>query len=150
MKKLLIIVLVLLAMVFATGCLPNWLPGVEPDEPEVPELVMEANGDAVLVMEPIVIEEVTQEVIDGEIVEVIEEIIVYTYHVAWSIENIGDLFIREYLLTFSVLYPMEAKDLVIFEVVGNYLEIDEKHEGILDLVPYDTPETVSVSWELFE
>ena len=123
MKKLLLVLaVVMLASFLFVGCLPEWLtPG--DDEPEVPVLTMEANVDAVLV-EP--------------------------DRVAWSIANVGDLFIREYIITFDVLYPMEMKDNVLFKVVGNYLEIGAKHEGILGLVAYDTPETVSVSWELFD
>lgn len=120
-KLLLVLVCVVLAAFLFVGCLPEWTtPG--PSEPEVPVLTMEANVDAVLVKPD---------------------------QVAWSIKNTGDLFIREYIITFDVLYPMEMKDNVLFKVVGNYLEIGAKHEGILGLVKYDTPETVSVSWELF-
>lgn len=123
-KLLLVLVCVALAAFLFVGCLPEWVaPG--DDEPEVPVLTMEANADAVLV--------------EGD-----------PYQAAWSIENVGDLFIREYVITFNVFYPMKTKDIVLFEVVGNYLEIGAKHEGILDLVAYDTPETVSVSWELFD
>jgi len=114
---------VLLVSVLFAGCLPNFL---NPIEPEVP--VMQANVDAVLV-----------QVEAGEPTQI-----------AWSIENIGVLFIREYKITFNVFYPMKTKDNVVFEVVGNYLEIGAKHEGIIDIIKYDMPETVSVSWELFE
>ena len=123
MKFISLMLVVLVCLVFFTGCFPAIAPD-EPVEPEVPVLTMEANADAVLII--------------GE-----------PNQVAWSIENIGDLFIREYLLTFNVLYPMKTRDNIIFTVVGNYLEVGEKEEGMLDLVPYDTPETVSVSWELF-
>jgi hypothetical protein len=125
MKKLLLVLsCVVLATVLFVGCLPGLIaPGDE--EPEVPVLTMEANVDAVLV--------------EGE-----------PNQIAWSIENIGELFIREYVVTFDVLYPMKAKNNILFDVVGNYLEIGAKHEGMLDLLPYDTPETVSVSWELFD
>jgi len=117
----------ILALFFLAGCLPGLsLPG---EEEQLPDLeLMAANVEAVLVIEE-------------------EE---KPYRVAWSIENIGDLFIREYIITFSVFYPMEIKDVVSFEVIGNYLEISEKREGIFYLVEYDTPETVKVSWELFE
>lgn len=129
MKRLGLIMVFIFAMTLLVGCLPSWPGGPgEPVDPVVPILTMEANVDAVLV-----------DVEEGE-----------STQVAWSIENVGDLFIREYVITFDVLYPMETKDNVIFKVVGNYLEIGAKHEGILDLVAYDTPETVSVSWELFE
>ena len=107
------------------------MPGIfSPEEvlPEEPALEMMANVEAVLV-----------QVEEGQ-----------PSQVAWSIENIGDLFIREYKITFNVLYPMENKDNVLFDVVGFYLEIGEKVEGILDLVSYDVPETVSVKWELLE
>jgi len=126
MKKLfLVIACVILAAVLLAGCLPEWIAPDEPIEPEVPVSIMEANVDAVLVT--------------GE-----------PNQIAWSIENIGDLFIREYIITFDVLYPMVEKDNVLFTVLGNYLEVGEKKEGMLDLVPYDSPETVSVSWELFD
>lgn len=124
MKKLLLVLgVVVLAAVLFVGCLPGWVAPSDDEGEEVPESAMEANVDAVLVGFD---------------------------QVAWSIENVGDLFIREYIITFDVFYPMETKDNVLFDVVGNYLEIGAKHEGILDLVAYDTPETVSVSWELFE
>jgi len=125
MKKLLVVLVCIALMTFIfVGCLPEWLtPG--PSGQEVQELKMEANVDALL--------------IKGE-----------PNKVAWSIENIGELFIREYIITFDVLYPMTEKDNVIFTVLGNYLEVGEKEEGIIELVKYDTPETVSVRWELFD
>ena len=124
MKNLAIILILSIAFMLPGCALVDLItPGPEPDP--VPVLTMEANVDAVLV--------------EGE-----------PNQIAWSIENVGDLFIREYVITFDVLYPMETKDNVIFEVVGLYLEIGDKHEGLLDLVSYDTPETVSVSWKLFE
>jgi len=124
LKKLLI-VLALVLVVLTAGCtLPNWItPGPEP-EPEVPVLSMEANVDAVLIL--------------GE-----------PNQIAWSIENVGELNIFKYVITFDVLYPMETKDNVVFTATGFALGIGEKAEGILDLIPYDIPETVSVSWELF-
>ena len=129
MKKLLMVLILLMALLLSGCALLDFIapdPGPEPDP--VPVLTMEANVDAVLV-----------DVEEGE-----------STQIAWSIENIGDLFIREYVITFDVFYPMVTKDNVIFKVTGNYLEIGAKHEGILDLVAYDTPETVSVSWELFD
>ena len=124
MKKLTTLLMVLLIALMLSGC--SLLDIITPEpEPIVPVLTMEANVDSVLV--------------EGE-----------PNQIAWSIENVGDLFIREYKITFNVLYPMETKDNVFFEVVGNYLEVGAKEEGLLDLVPYDIPETVSVSWELFE
>jgi len=122
LKKLLI-VLALALVVLTVGCtLPAWL--VPDTEPEVPVLSMQANVDAVL--------------IPGE-----------PNQIAWSIENTGELNIFKYVITFNVLYPMETKDNVVFTATGFALGIDEKAEGLLDLVPYDIPETVSVSWELF-
>jgi len=117
----------ILALVLLAGCVPEWLsPLIGQEEP--PEVVMEANVEAVLVI--LEEEESTQ--------------------VAWSIENTGKVFIREYKIIFNVLYLMETKDNVLFEVIGKYLEVGEKREGIIDLVAYDNPETVSVEWELFE
>jgi len=122
MKKLTIIIMVLVISFLFVGC--EWNPFVTPDPevPVAPAVVMEANVSAVLVG---------------------------CDQVAWSIENIGDVFIREYVMTFNVYYPMvELKDNVVFEVTGNYLEVGDKAEGILELVGYDIPETVSVSWVL--
>ena len=123
MKKLITLLLIVLVASMLSGC--ALLDIINPDPDPIPVLAMQANVDSVLVT--------------GE-----------PNQIAWSIENVGDLFIREYKITFNVLYPMETKDNVVFEVVGNYLEVGAKEEGLLDLVPYDTPETVSVSWELFE
>jgi len=123
MKKLLIVLILVMAFVM-TGCTLLDFITPEPEPDPVPVLTMEANVDAVLIA--------------GE-----------PNQIAWSIENIGDLNIFKYVITFDVLYPMETKDNVLFTVEGFALAIGEKHEGLLDLVPYDTPETVSVSWELF-
>jgi len=125
MKKLTTLLMVVLIAVVLSGCALLDIISPDPEPDPVPVLTMEANVDSVLVV--------------GE-----------PNQIAWSIENVGDLFIREYKITFDVLYPMETKDNVVFEVVGNYLEVGAKEEGLLDLVPYDTPETVSVSWELFD
>jgi len=123
MKKLLIVLILVMAFVM-TGCTLLDFIAPEPEPDPVHVLTMEANVDAVLIA--------------GE-----------PNQIAWSIENIGDLNIFKYVITFDVLYPMETKDNVLFTVEGFALAIGEKHEGLLDLVPYDTPETVSVSWELF-
>ena len=125
MKKLTTLLMVLLIAFMLSGCALLDIISPDPEPDPIPVLTMEANVDSVLV--------------EGE-----------PNQIAWSIENVGDLFIREYKITFNVLYPMETKDNVFFEVVGNYLEVGAKEEGLLDLVPYDKPETVSVSWELFE
>jgi len=126
-KIIIILVCVTLASFLLVGCLPEWLD-IVPVEPEVPVLEMVANVDAVLIES------------EGEV----------SNQVAWSIENTGELFIREYVMTFDVFYPMETKDNILITVTGLYLEIAEKHEGILELLEYDIPETVSVTWELFE
>lgn len=125
MKKLIIVLVCIVLMIFTLGgCLSDWtIPGQV--GPEEPVLLMKANVDALL--------------IKGD-----------PNKVAWSIENTGDLFIREYIITFDVLYPMTEKDNVIFTITGEYLEVGEKKEGFIELVVYDEPETVSVSWELFE
>jgi len=122
-----VLLCLIIALFFLTGCMPGIFTPEE-DLPEDPALEMTANVEAVLV-----------KVEEGQ-----------SSQVAWSIENTGDLFVREYKITFNVLYPMENKDNVLFDVVGFYLEIGEKVEGILDLVSYDVPETVSVKWELLE
>ncbi len=118
MKKLiLVLAVVLLTSFMFVGCLPSWLPGIGSD----PEPVMEAVATAGL---------------DDEGTEIL-----------WSITNSGDVFIREYILTFSVYYPM--KDYVMVAYEGEYLEVGAFHIGEITLVEYDTPEAVSVSWELF-
>lgn len=126
-KSILMLVCLTLVMFLLAGCLPEWLD-IFPVEEEAPTITMEANVNAVLVD------------VEGEV----------SSQVAWSIENTGELFIREYIITFDVFYPMNTKDNILITVVGYYLEIGAKHEGMLELVEYDSPETVSVSWELFE
>ena len=124
MKKfILVLTIVFLLSISLAGCLPEWLMPTESPEPSAP-LVMEADVNAVLV--------------EGE------------NQIAWSIENTGQINIFKYILTFDVFYPMTMKDNVIFNVEGFALEIGDKDEGLFDLVPYDTPETVSVSWKLFQ
>ena len=123
MKKLAIVLILSLAFM-VSGCALLDLIAPDPEPDPVPVLTMEANVDAVLIA--------------GE-----------PNQIAWSIENVGEINIFKYVITFDVLYPMTTKDNVVFTVEGLALAIDEKHEGLLDLVPYDTPETVSVSWELF-
>lgn len=126
-KSILMLVCLTLVMFLSAGCLPEWLD-ILPVEEETPTITMEANVNAVLVD------------VEGEV----------SSQVAWSIENTGELFIREYIITFDVFYPMNTKDNILITVVGYYLEIGAKNEGMLKLVKYDIPETVSVSWELFE
>ena len=123
MKKLLMVLILLMAFALS-GCALLDIIAPEPEPDPVPILTMEADVDAVLV--------------EGE-----------PDQIAWSIENVGELNIFKYVITFDVLYPMETKDNILFTVEGLALAIGEKHEGLLDLIPYDTPKTVSVSWELF-
>ena len=130
MKKLLI-VFALIGVILLCGC--NVLDVIFPPDDPVPEpepvVVMEAEVNAVLVF-PTIADDI--------------------FKVAWSIENVGELFIYEYEIAFDVTYPnVTVKDNVFFTVTGKHLEVDEKREGIYDLVPYDTPETVSVECELF-
>lgn len=119
-KILLLIPIVLLALVLV-GCIPGITPTPESEEP-APE------------MEAVALAELD----DGEIL--------------WSIINIGDVFIREYTLTFEVEYPDIAKDYVTFELTGTYLEVEDMHSGDITLATYgnDSPESVSVTWELYE
>lgn len=128
MKRItIILVCVMLMAVLFTGCMSEWvIPWSEDPEIIIPEMV--ANVDAVLIED------------EGEI----------SNRIAWTIENTGELFIREYIITFDVFYPMETKDNILITVTGLYLEVGKIHDGILELIEYDTPDTVSVSWELFE
>jgi hypothetical protein len=127
MKKLLIVLMVVaMASFLFVGCIPGLTPDPVPDPIPDPVPTMEANVDAVLT----VIDEVDC--------------------IVWSIENIGSVNIFKYEITFDVYYPMIAKDNVILEVTGYALGVGEKDEGLLELLPYDTPDTVSVSWELFD
>jgi len=132
MKNLFIALILILALLVLPGCLPDWaVPGEGEGEPEVPVLEMEANADAGLI-----------KALDEE--ENLRDAI------AWSIENTGELNIFKYELTFDVYYPMENKDNIILQIEGFALGVGEKDEDILMLVAYDTPETVSVTWELFD
>ena len=124
-KSILILMIVLLSVVILTGCLPEWLMPTEEPTETAPPPVLQADVEAVLVK--------------GD-----------PDQIAWSIENIGQLNIFKYIIYFDVYYPMVTKDNVKFELEGYALEIGGKDEGIFDLIPYDTPETVAVSWKLFE
>lgn len=123
-----LIVVAICSFLFVGCALTDWLT---PDMPVDPVSVMEADVDAVLVL-------------DGGTDEVDA--------VAWSIENVGTSDISMYMITFDVSYPDVDKDNVTFTETGYELEVGEKHEELLDLVPYGdhSPETVSVSWELFD
>ena len=124
MKKLMFMVLVVIVATFLfVGCIPGITPTPEPEEPAP-------------VMEAVALAELSET----------NDVVV------WSIINVGDVFIREYTLTFEVEYPDIAKDLVTIELTGNYLEVEDMHSGDITLAPYGTnsPESVSVTWELYE
>lgn len=123
-KLLLVLVCVALTTVLFVGCIPGITPTPEPE----PESVMEAMALAELV-----------KVGEGE-----EAV----WTIEWSIINTGDVFIREYTLTFEVYYPM--KDYVIVTHEGKYLEVRDMDSGKITLVQYDIPESVSVTWKLSE
>ena len=122
MKKLLILIPIMLLVLALVGCIPGITPTPEPEEP-------------VTVMEAVALAELDPA---GTRIE-------------WSIINTGDVFIREYTLTFEVYYPILTKDLVIVTHEGEYLEVGDMHTGEIGLgITYDSPEAVSVTWELFE
>ncbi|MBA7587417.1 hypothetical protein ES708_29446 [subsurface metagenome] len=131
MKKLLLILAcVALATVLFVGCIPGITPTPDPE----PEPIMEAVALA-------------------ELLKVGDD-----WTIAWSIVNVGDVFIREYTLTFEVEYPDMAvevkKDYVTIELTKTYLEVGAFEEGEVRLADYgaddEDPESVSVTWELSE
>lgn len=125
MKKLLIVLVMIAVCSFLlVGCTSTGRITPEPDVP-----VMEA-------------------ITDAELVKGVPHTDPWT--IEWSIVNVGDVFIEAYVLTFDVYYPV--KDNVILEVAGSNLGVGKFHEGTLTLLDYDTtsPETVSVSCELFD
>ncbi len=105
------------------GCIPGITPTPEPEEP-------------VSEMEAVALAELDDA---GETI-------------LWSIINVGDVFIREYTLTFKIIYPNIIKDYFAIEMTRTYLEVGDMHSGNIDITPigYTTPESVSVTWELFE
>ena len=131
MKKLLLILAcVALTTVLFVGCIPGITPTPDPE----PEPIMEAVALA-------------------ELLKVGDD-----WTIAWSIVNVGDVFIREYTLTFEVEYPDMAvevkKDYVTIELTKTYLEVGAFEEGEVRLADYgaddEDPESVSVTWELSE
>jgi len=122
-NKILILIPIVLLVLALVGCNFPFVPGPEPEEP-------------VSEMEAVALAELSK---DKDAIK-------------WSIVNVGDVFIREYTLTFKVVYPDIAKDYVTIELTGNYLEVEGAHSGNITLVPYGDaiPESVSVTWELFE
>jgi len=121
MKKLFPLLILSIVFILAGCTLTDFLtPCPEPLPDPVP--TMEANVDAILTVE----------------------------EVLWTIENIGEKNIFKYEITFDVFYPMLVKDNILLYVTGYALGIGEKHEGLLELLPYDSPESVSVTWELFD
>ena len=122
-NKILILIPIMLLALALAGCIPGITPTPEPEEP-APE------------MEAVALAELDDA---GETI-------------LWSIVNTGDVFIREYILTFKVEYPDIAKDCIIIELKGTYLEVGDMHSGDIELVSYgeEKPKSVSVTWELFE
>ena len=123
MKKLLILIPIMLLALALVGCIPGLTPAPEPEEP-------------VTAMEAVALAELNNK---GTKIE-------------WSIVNTGDIFIREYTLTFKVDYPDVVKDYVVIGLTETYLEVGDMHSGDITLASYDdtAPESVSVTWELFE
>lgn len=126
-KILLVLFLVIVLLCFIVGC--NFTDFLTPDQPVVTESEMEAVAVA-------------------KLVEVEEGI----WEVEWSIVNVGDVYIELYKIKFDIYYPIEAKDNVIIEVIGDKLDVGDFHEGILVLLDYGDIEPegeVCVSWKLF-
>jgi len=122
-NKILILIPIVLLVLALVGCIPGITPTPEPEEPES-------------VMEAVALAELDD---NGETI-------------LWSIVNTGDVFIREYTLEFKVEYPDVVKDYFAIEITGKYLEVEDMHNGEIDItvIEYDTPESVSVTWELSE
>ncbi len=126
-NKILILIPIVLLVLALVGCIPGITPTPEPEEPAP---VMEAVALA-------------------ELVETATASKVWTTE--WSIVNVGDVFIREYTLTFEVYYPM--RDYVVVTYEGEYLEVGAFDTDTLTLEKYgneEEPQSVSVTWELFE
>ena len=123
-NKILLLIPIALLVLTLVGC----IPGITPDSDPEPESAMKAVALA-------------------ELLEEEEE-----WLILWSIVNVGDVFIREYTLTFEVEYPDIAKDRITIELTKTYLEIEDMHSGDITLASYGDaiPESVSVTWELYE
>ena len=120
-NKILILIPIVLLVLVLVGCNFPFIPAPEPEKP-------------VSEMEAVALAELDED----------------KTKIEWTIVNIGDVFIREYILTFEVYYPMTTKDYVVVTYEGEYLEVGEMHSGDIALVTYDIPKSVSVTWELFE
>jgi len=122
-NKILLLIPIVLLVLALVGCIPGITPTPEPEEPAP-------------VMEAVALAELNYK---GE-------------KILWSIINTGDVFIREYTLEFKVEYPDVVKDYFAIEMTGTYLEVGDIHSGKIDItvIEYDTPESVSVTWELSE
>jgi len=123
-NKILLLIPIMLLALALVGCIPGITPTPEPEEP-------------VSEMEAVALAELDE---DKEFI-------------LWSIVNVGDVFIREYNLTFKVDYPdIAVKDCITIELTKNYLEVGKMHSGDIKLAKYGNaiPESVSVTWELFE
>jgi len=126
-NKILVLIPIVLLVLTLVGCIPGLTPTPEPEEPAP---VMEAVALA-------------------ELVEIAAE---KYWTIEWSIVNTGDVFIREYTLTFKVEYPDISKDCLTIKLTETYLEVGDVRSGKIKLARYvgATPESVSVTWELYE
>ncbi|MBA7582991.1 hypothetical protein ES708_24929 [subsurface metagenome] len=124
-NKILILIPIVLLVLVLVGCIPGITPTPEPEE-----LVSEMEAVAI-----------------SELLKVDDD-----WTISWSIVNVGDIFIWEYILTFEVEYPDVAKDYVTIKMTGTYLEVDAIHSGDIKLARYGgaKPKSVSVTWELSE
>ncbi|MBA7549377.1 hypothetical protein ES705_41857 [subsurface metagenome] len=122
-NKILLLIPIVLLVLALVGCIPGITPTPEPEEP-----VSEMEAVA------------------------LAELVKPKWTIAWSIVNVGDVFIREYTLIFKVEYPDVSKDYLTIELTRTYLEVGEMHSGNIKLAPYGEaiPESVSVTWELSE
>jgi len=129
-NKILLLIPIVLLVLALVGCIPGITPTPEPE----PEPTMEAVALAEL-LEP--------------------EPAGNKWTIVWSIVNVGDVFIREYTLTFIVDYPDISKDCLTIELTETYLEVGDMHSGNIKLAQYGSngegePKSVSVTWELSE
>ena len=125
-NKILLLIPIMLLVLVLVGCIPGITPTPEPEEP-------------VSEMEAVALAELLE--VEGD------------WTIVWSIVNVGDVFIREYNLTFKVDYPdIAVKDCITIELTKNYLEVGKMHSGDIKLAKYGNaiPESVAVTWELFE
>jgi len=115
MKKLLI-VFVLLAMVFATGCLPNFIDG-GPSEPEVVEPKFTVEVHAILEQRE---DEVADSLTFGEDL----------WGIAYTIENTCEIPIATYKIGFTLRYDTE--EVVKYADVTQYVTGEKLWPGVED------------------